>query len=144
MSPEVKSALLELCRTRLKENGITFWTSGDEQEILKILDYIRKPYTTAPLSPAATFFRRGEFFWIVFEVDGEPVGVSALRYDPRSLELVANAQVPVVLMHAPGTGDDLHEGGSQPHILVVFRNRNPIRHPQNCEHDPPTRHSHNR
>ena len=38
--------------------------------------------------------------------------VSALRYDPRSLELVANTGVPVVLMHAPGTGDDLHEGDS--------------------------------
>lgn len=37
--------------------------------------------------------------------------VSALRYDPRSLELVANSGCPVVLMHAPGTGDDLHEGG---------------------------------
>ncbi|BDI60571.1 dihydropteroate synthase [Qipengyuania nanhaisediminis] len=36
--------------------------------------------------------------------------VSALRYDPRSLELVANAGCPVVLMHAPGSGDDLHEG----------------------------------
>lgn len=37
--------------------------------------------------------------------------VSALRYDPRSLELAANTGCPVVLMHAPGTGDDLHEGG---------------------------------
>ncbi|MFL0357180.1 dihydropteroate synthase [Erythrobacter sp. GH1-10] len=37
--------------------------------------------------------------------------VSALRYDPRSLELVANSRCPAVLMHAPGTGDDLHEGG---------------------------------
>ncbi|TRD10621.1 dihydropteroate synthase [Erythrobacter insulae] len=36
--------------------------------------------------------------------------VSALRYDPRSLELVANMQCPVIVMHAPGTGDDLHEG----------------------------------
>lgn len=34
--------------------------------------------------------------------------VSALRYDPRMLELVASAKCPVVLMHAPGTGEDLH------------------------------------
>lgn len=34
--------------------------------------------------------------------------VSALRYDPRSLELAARSGVPVVLMHAPGEGDDLH------------------------------------
>ena len=34
--------------------------------------------------------------------------VSALRYDPRSLELAASSGAPVVLMHAPGSGDDLH------------------------------------
>lgn len=37
--------------------------------------------------------------------------VSALRYDPRSLELAAASAAPVVLMHAPGPGDDLHTGG---------------------------------
>ncbi|MBD2842382.1 dihydropteroate synthase [Erythrobacter rubeus] len=37
--------------------------------------------------------------------------VSALRYDPRSAELAANSGCPVILMHAPGSGDDLHEGG---------------------------------
>lgn len=34
--------------------------------------------------------------------------VSALRYDPRMLDLVASSKCPVVLMHAPGTGEDLH------------------------------------
>jgi len=34
--------------------------------------------------------------------------VSALRYDPRMRDLVASSKVPVVLMHAPGTGEDLH------------------------------------
>lgn len=34
--------------------------------------------------------------------------VSALRHDPRSLDFVARANVPVVLMHAPGEGEDLH------------------------------------
>lgn len=37
--------------------------------------------------------------------------VSALRYDPRSIELVAARGCPVVLMHAPGAGEDLHAGG---------------------------------
>ncbi|MDE2301073.1 MAG: dihydropteroate synthase [Sphingomonadales bacterium] len=34
--------------------------------------------------------------------------VSALRHDPRSLAFVAARGVPVVLMHAPGEGEDLH------------------------------------
>lgn len=43
--------------------------------------------------------------------------VSALRYDPRSLELVANSGCPVALMHAPGTGEDLHEGGTYTDVV---------------------------
>lgn len=43
--------------------------------------------------------------------------VSALRYDPRSIELVASSGCPVVLMHAPGAGEDLHAGG-QYHDVV--------------------------
>ena len=38
--------------------------------------------------------------------------VSALRYDPRSIECVAEAACPVVLMHAPGAGEDLHAGAN--------------------------------
>jgi len=37
--------------------------------------------------------------------------VSALRHDPRSLEFAARSGVPVVLMHAPGEGRDLHADG---------------------------------
>ena len=44
--------------------------------------------------------------------------VSALRHDPRSLELVARAGVPVVLMHAPGGGDDLHTDGTYTDVVL--------------------------
>ena len=47
--------------------------------------------------------------------------VSALRHDSRSAELVARAGVPVVLMHAPGSGEDLHsEAGYGNVVLDVF------------------------
>jgi len=47
--------------------------------------------------------------------------VSALRFDPRSLELAANSKAPVVLMHAPGDGQDLHaEGDYRDVVLDVF------------------------
>ncbi|GAA4644324.1 dihydropteroate synthase [Pontixanthobacter gangjinensis] len=44
--------------------------------------------------------------------------VSALRHDPRSLELVAARGCPVILMHAPGDGEDLH--GNAEYRDVVF------------------------
>lgn len=43
--------------------------------------------------------------------------VSALRYDPRSIEVVAGAACPVILMHAPGAGEDLHAGGSYADVV---------------------------
>ena len=43
--------------------------------------------------------------------------VSALRHDPRSLELAAGANVPVILMHAPGEGDDLHADGDYSNVV---------------------------
>lgn len=44
--------------------------------------------------------------------------VSALRHDPRSLDFAARSGVPVVLMHAPGEGDDLHGGGAYSDVVL--------------------------
>ena len=47
--------------------------------------------------------------------------VSALRHDPRALDLAARSAAPVVLMHAPGEGEDLHVGGNYADVaLDVF------------------------
>lgn len=44
--------------------------------------------------------------------------VSALRHDPRSLELAAARKCPVVLMHAPGSADALHEGAGYANVVL--------------------------
>ena len=53
--------------------------------------------------------------------------VSGLTHDPRSAEVVAARGCPVVLMHAPGRGEDLHEGEKYDNVVFdVFdelRNR---------------------
>lgn len=43
--------------------------------------------------------------------------VSALRYDERMAGLVAASECPVALMHAPGAGDDLHEGAAYKDVV---------------------------
>ena len=43
--------------------------------------------------------------------------VSGLFHDPRAAEVVARAGVPVVLMHAPGSGEDVHEGGDYTNVV---------------------------
>lgn len=44
--------------------------------------------------------------------------VSALRYDPRSLEFAARSGAPVVLMHAPGDGEDLHANAAYADVVL--------------------------
>jgi dihydropteroate synthase len=44
--------------------------------------------------------------------------VSALRHDPRSLEFAAASRKPVVLMHAPGEGDDLHADARYTNVVL--------------------------
>ena len=44
--------------------------------------------------------------------------VSALRHDPRSIEVVAQSAAPVVLMHAPGEGDDLHGDAAYSDVVL--------------------------
>ncbi|MFN4134119.1 MAG: dihydropteroate synthase [Novosphingobium sp.] len=47
--------------------------------------------------------------------------VSAMRHDPRTVQIVAQAGVPVVLMHAPGNDGDLHADGQYADaVLDVF------------------------
>ena len=43
--------------------------------------------------------------------------VSGLTHDPRSAEVIASRGCPVVLMHAPGNGQDLHEGGDYANVV---------------------------
>ncbi|AKH42022.1 dihydropteroate synthase [Altererythrobacter atlanticus] len=44
--------------------------------------------------------------------------VSALRHDVRSVEFAAASGKPVILMHAPGQGDDLHADGSYRNVVL--------------------------
>jgi dihydropteroate synthase len=44
--------------------------------------------------------------------------VSGLRHDPRSLEFAARSGAPVVLMHAPGEGEDLHANAAYNDVVL--------------------------
>ena len=44
--------------------------------------------------------------------------VSALRHEAGSAAYAASMDVPVVLMHAPGEGEDLHQGGTYANVLL--------------------------
>ena len=43
--------------------------------------------------------------------------VSALRYDPRSLQFASSSGAPVFLMHTPGSGENLHPEADYAHVV---------------------------
>jgi dihydropteroate synthase len=44
--------------------------------------------------------------------------VSALRHDPRAIEFAVRSGAPVILMHAPGSADDLHADGAYADVVL--------------------------
>ncbi len=44
--------------------------------------------------------------------------VSGLQFDPRSADVAADSGCPVVIMHAPGKGDDLHAGAKYQNVVL--------------------------
>src|SRR3546814_2540056 len=44
--------------------------------------------------------------------------ISGLLHDPRSVEVVAKANCPVVLMHAPSSGDNPNAGAAYAHAVI--------------------------
>lgn len=44
--------------------------------------------------------------------------VSGLQFDPRAAEVAAGSGCPVILMHAPGKGEDLHAGGDYGNVVL--------------------------
>ncbi|WP_066552193.1 dihydropteroate synthase [Croceicoccus bisphenolivorans] len=44
--------------------------------------------------------------------------VSGLQYDPRSADVAADSGCPVIIMHTPGKGDDLHAGAKYQNVVL--------------------------
>ncbi|GAA4052607.1 dihydropteroate synthase [Parerythrobacter jejuensis] len=89
----------------------------EDQEIERILPAVQ--YCAAMGAAVSIDSRRAGVMEAALDTGAGIVNdVSALQYDPRSAELVAARGCPVILMHAPGSGQDLHEGGD--YASVVF------------------------
>ncbi|MBN2498710.1 MAG: dihydropteroate synthase [Deltaproteobacteria bacterium] len=81
-----------------------------EEEIRRVLPAIEAlvRYSTVPVSIDTT---KSEVARAALDAGASMVNdISALRFDPRMVELVASAGVPVVLMHMRGTPADMQTG----------------------------------
>jgi dihydropteroate synthase len=111
---EAGAAIIDIGGESTRPGAAAVW---EEEELRRVLPAVQ--YCAAMGAAVSIDSRRAGVMEAALEAGATLVNdVSGLQYDPRSAELLARRGCPVVLMHAPGKGQDLHEGGD--YESVVF------------------------
>lgn len=101
---EAGAALVDIGGESTRPGAPAVWEGDELKRVIPAVEYC-----AAMGAAIAVDTRRPAVMEAALDAGAHAINdVSALRHDPRSLELVARAGCPVVLMHAPGEGDDLH------------------------------------
>jgi len=114
---EAGAAIIDIGGESTRPGGAAVWEGDEMKRVLPAVERL------AALDAAISIDTRRPGVMEAALAKGAHIinDVSALRHDPRSLEFAAGAGVPVVLMHAPGDGEDLHtNGGYGDVVLDVF------------------------
>ncbi|MGN6499703.1 MAG: dihydropteroate synthase [Tsuneonella sp.] len=111
---EAGAALVDIGGESTRPGAPAVWEGDELKRVIPAVEYC-----AAMGAAISVDTRRAAVMEAALDAGASMVNdVSALRHDPRSLELVAARGCPVVLMHAPGAGDDLHAHGD--YDSVVF------------------------
>ncbi len=104
---EEGAALIDIGGESTRPNAPAVWEGDELKRLIPVVERV------AAMGGAISVDTRRQPVMAAALIAGAHVinDVSALRHDPRSMDFVASCGAPVVLMHAPGEGDDLHEGG---------------------------------
>ena len=119
---EAGAALIDVGGESTRPGAAAVWEGDELKRVIPVIERL-----AAAGAAISVDTRRPAVMEAALAVGAQLINdVSALRFDPRSLEFAARAGVPVVLMHAPGpsTGSgvqDLHaEGNYRDVVLDVF------------------------
>lgn len=115
---EAGAALVDIGGESTRPGGAATWEGDELERVLPAIEY------TASMGAAISVdTRRAAVMEAALDAGAHLVNdVSALRYDPRSAELIAARGCPVILMHAPGpqngNGDDLHNDADYDNVVL--------------------------
>jgi len=112
------AALIDIGGESTRPRAEKIW-EGDE--IARIVPVIERLATAGV--PVSVDTRKAAVMEAALAAGAKVVNdVSALQHDPRSMEVVAAAKCPVILMHAPSAGDDPHDNpaGYRAVVAEVF------------------------
>ncbi|MEL6878612.1 MAG: dihydropteroate synthase [Pseudomonadota bacterium] len=111
---EAGASIIDIGGESTRPGAQSTWEGDEKERVLPAVEYC------ASMGAAITVdTRRAGVLEAALEAGAHAANdVSAMRYDPRIAELVASAQCPVILMHAPGAGEDLHDGGEYDDVVL--------------------------
>ncbi len=111
---EVGAAMVDIGGESTRPGAAAVWEGDEIKRVVPAVEYC------AGMGAAISVdTRRAGVMAAALDAGAHMVNdVSALRHDPTSADLVARRGCPVILMHAPGAGDDLHADGD--YDAVVF------------------------
>lgn len=110
---EAGAAIIDIGGESTRPGAAATWEGDEKERVLPAVEYC------ASMGAAITVdTRRAGVLEAALAAGAHAANdVSAMRYDPRSYEVAAGSGCPVILMHAPGSGDDLHEGGNYTNVV---------------------------
>ncbi len=114
---EAGAALIDVGGESTRPGAPAVWEGDELKRVIPVIEQLAAAGAAISIDS-----RRSSVIAAALQAGAHLVNdVSALRHDPRSIEVVAQSAAPVVLMHAPGEGDDLHAGGEyRDVVLEVF------------------------
>lgn len=111
---EAGAALVDIGGESTRPGAAATWEGDELKRVIPAVEYC-----AAMGSAISVDTRRPAVMEAALDAGAQIINdVSALRHDPRSIELAAARKCPVVLMHAPGTGQDLHEGARYANVVL--------------------------
>ena len=111
---EAGAAVIDIGGESTRPGAAATWEGDEKERVLPAIEYC-----SAMGAAISVDTRRAGVLEASLDAGAHIANdVSAMRHDPRSLELAAKRGCPVVLMHAPGDGEDLHSNGE--YKSVVF------------------------
>jgi dihydropteroate synthase len=111
---EAGAAIIDVGGESTRPGAAAVWEGDEIERVVPVVDRC-----VAMGAPVSIDTRRPAVMEAALAAGAQVINdVSALRHDPRSLEFAAASGKPVILMHAPGEGDDLHANASYADVVL--------------------------
>ena len=109
---EAGATIIDIGGESTRPGAAATWEGDEKERVLPAIEYC------AAMGAAISIdTRRAGVLEAALEAGAHIANdVSAMRHDPRSMSMAAKAGCPVILMHAPGDGEDLHSKGNYENV----------------------------